>query len=140
MPLYDYQCVECYHVSEEYYPVDSAPYEFQCDVCHKGFCRKAFIKAPSLHGEISDYARKRFPYDDKALGVRFNSKAEKDTYLKNNGLRIKEQGEKSAPKAPKAKGPKIQLFESNDTKDLNEQMDAEIKRIKETRSVYGKDA
>lgn len=101
----------------------------------------AFLKAPSLHGETGDYERRRFPYFDEPLDTTFYSKKQKDDYLKKHGLRIRERGEKfrghtKDPLADKL-AKKIQIFTSDDKKDLNNQMNEKIKEIKQTRRTHG---
>lgn len=131
MPLYDFMCDECGEREELFYRIRERPDALECPACG-GPCRIAFLKAPALHGEISDFYRRRFPYYDESLDVNFTSKKEKDAYLKRNNLRIREAGEKLRER-PKSGNPQIKVFSSDDKKDLQQQMDAEVKRMKETR-------
>lgn len=139
MPLYDFQCNNCEWSDEFFFHVDTKPEYLDCGC--GGKLRSVFLKAPSLHGEISDFYRKRFPYYDEALDQTFHTKKQKDDYLQKNGLRIREKGEKlrGHTKDPIAEklASKVKVFSADSEKELNQKMDEKLKEIKETRRTHG---
>jgi len=126
-PIYDYKCKSCGHVQEKFYRVKYKQKEVLCK-CGK-YATPAFINAPKVGGDESDYARRRFPYFDEMLDVKFNSLSEKNKYLKEKGIRIKDPGEKptSRPKTDRKKCEENIVF-SSDPNQLNRKIDDLVRK------------
>ena|SRR3990167_5827925 len=84
MPTNEYICPECEKIAETFVPLE----RFDKDVVVCADCGRQAIRliSASRAGDVSDYARKRFPMYDESLNVTFNSITEKKRYLKDKGI------------------------------------------------------
>lgn len=131
MPLYDWLCEDCGKLWEECFSLIDLPDTIPCTCGGKS--HRTFTKAPTLTGELGNYARRKFPYYDECLDQTFNTLREKNTYLKENKIRVKERGERVAPKKKKAKkgGPTAHLIKANTKAEFDRKYDQLIRDTKE---------
>jgi len=82
-PMYCFECETCNEYYEEFFTSDEYPREVPC-TCGE-YARIIIATAPSLGKGTNDDSF--HPYYDGQLGQHFQSKQEKDKWLKDNGYK-----------------------------------------------------
>lgn len=80
MKIYDFQCLKCGTVEEHIASIN------EIAICTRCMRQAERLFSSPKGGDVSDYARGRFPYYDESLNVIFESSRQKEKYLKEKGL------------------------------------------------------